>query len=77
MSYVVASGHIECLKSGRMVTAGTELSNTEARQNPRLIERGVLIERAAKPQSKPAKSTPAKPDSKNPAPVVPEKEESK
>lgn len=77
MTYVVTGGHNECLKSGRMVTAGAELSNTEARQNPRLIERGVLVERAAKPKPKATpQSTPAKPDQEPPAPAPEEKEES-
>lgn len=70
MTYVVAGGHVESLKSGRLVSAGTEISNAEARQNQRLIDRGVLIERPTK-KSKPNASTPA------PEPEVKKEEESK
>lgn len=71
MSYVVTSGHVECLESGRMVAPGSDVSNTEARQNPRLIERGLLREKA-KPRPK-AQSKPAvKPET-----TAPESEQSK
>lgn len=59
MTYVVAGGHVESLKSGRLVSAGNEISNAEARENPRLIERGVLIERPAKKPKSKASTTPA------------------
>jgi len=75
MTYIVTSNHPECLKSGRMVVARDEVSNTEARQNPRLIERGALTERAEAPK-KSAPKPPAKPDAKPHAPkTAPEKEE--
>lgn len=45
MTHVVTSDHVESLRSGRLVAPGEEVSDTEARQNPKLIDRGVLSER--------------------------------
>jgi hypothetical protein len=73
MTYVVTGGHPETLKSGRSVAPRDEISNSEARQNPRLIERGVLTERVE--AKKPASKSPAKPDPKPQAQSAPEKEE--
>jgi hypothetical protein len=75
MTYVVTSGHVVSLKSGRMVAPRDEVSNAEARENPRLIERGVLTERD-KRKAKPASKQPAsEPESKSAAPSSePEKE---
>jgi FtsZ-interacting cell division protein ZipA len=42
MSYVVTSPHVRTLKSGRMVHPGQEVSDEEAADNPRLVERGDL-----------------------------------
>lgn len=79
MSYVVTSGHVECLKSGRLVAPGASVPSTEAKQNPRLIERGALTEQPVKGKSKPASKSPApEPESKPPAPKQePEKEDQK
>jgi hypothetical protein len=78
MSYVVTSTHPECLESGRMVAPGAEISNTEARKNQRLIDRGALTERPTK-KAKPASKSPApEPEPKPPAPKPePKKEDDK
>ena len=73
MTYVVTGGHVETLKSGRSVAPRDEISNAEARRNPRLIDRGVLTERAEAPK-KPASKSSTKPK-KSPAQTAPEKED--
>lgn len=77
MTYVVTppNGHPETLQSGRLVAAGDEVSNAEARKNSRLIERGALTEHAEKRKSKSAPK-PVEPAPEIPAPA-PEKEENK
>ena len=43
MSYLIVSDHVECLHDGRWVGPGASISDADAKKNPRLIERGVLV----------------------------------
>jgi hypothetical protein len=48
VSYVLTSDHVEPLHDGRMVGPGDVVSEADAKKNPRLIERGVLIKEPEK-----------------------------
>lgn len=70
MSYrATNAGHVESLHDGRMIVAGDTVSDTDAKKNPRLVERGVLEKEPD--QRKQRAQTEAEPEGK------PEKEESK
>jgi len=56
MSYRVTSGHVETLHDGGMVGPGDTLSDADAKKNPRLLERGVLVKEADKRKPKAEKS---------------------
>jgi hypothetical protein len=43
MTYIVFSDHVECLRGGRMVAPGTEISDAVAKKNEPMINRGVLV----------------------------------
>ena len=82
MTYVVTSSHQETLKSGRQVFPGQDVSNKEAEENPRLIERGALTQRQKPGQSKapapaPAPSPPEQPEGEKQESPAPEPEAAK
>lgn len=78
MTYVVRSDHMETLVSGRTVARGEEIPTAEARKNPRLIERGVLVGRPSKTtKTKPVPKPPVTPEEKTAPASAPKKEESK
>lgn len=58
MSYLVTSSHVEPLHDGRMVGPGDSISDADAKKNPRLVERGVLVKEADKRKPKAEKSEP-------------------
>lgn len=44
MSYrVKPAAHVETLRDGRMVGPGDVVSDADAKRNPQLVERGVLL----------------------------------
>ena len=53
MTHVVESGHVETLTGGRMVAPGEEISDAEAKRNPKLVDRGVLGKRPEKKATHP------------------------
>lgn len=54
MSHRVVSDHVESLCGGQMVGPGDQVTDAEAKRNPRLVERGVLA-----PEFKPEPTVPA------------------
>lgn len=58
MTYRVTSNHVETLRDGRTVCPGDTVSDSVAKRNPRLVERGAL--RAPEPKPTAAKSAPEK-----------------
>lgn len=43
MSYRVNSSHLESLQDGRFVEPGEMVLDADAKRNPRLVERGILV----------------------------------
>ena len=69
MSYRVHSSHVEALHGGRTVAPGERVSDAVAKQNPRLIERGVLVkEEAERRKSTPRKAESGQQPAESPAP---------
>jgi hypothetical protein len=52
MSYRVTSSHAEPLRDGRMVGPGDSISDADAKKNPQLVERGVLVKKPEKQKPK-------------------------
>lgn len=75
MSYVISSDHLEALQDGRVVESGTRLSEAEAKKNPKLIERGVLVKETER--RKPSAKESVKSADAESAAAPQEKEESK
>lgn len=75
MSYVISSDHLEALQDGRVVESGTRLSDAEAKKNPKLLERGVLVKEPER--HKPSAKKSAKESGHESAAAPQEKEESK
>lgn len=76
MSYRVSTSHVESLHNGRFVADGDVVSEADAKDNPRLIERGVLVKEPDKREQR-AKTTGSAKTEPEPAPKQEKKEESK
>jgi hypothetical protein len=72
MSYRVTSSHVEALHDGRTVGPGDSISDADAKKNPRLIERGVLVKEPDKRKQR-AQTTEAAPEGQ-PKPAEQEEE---
>lgn len=70
MGYRIVGDHAEALRDGRMVGPGDRISDADAKKNPRLIEREILVKEAdrQKPQAK---------ESRDPAPEPAAEQENK
>lgn len=68
MSYRVVTNHPESLQDGRTVAAGDRVSDADAKKNPRLIERGVLVKEEAERRSPAAKNADGQTPAESPAP---------
>ena len=76
MSYLIVGDHVESLHDGRTVGLGDAISDADAKKNPKLIKRGVLVKEADKRKPKAEKTEPGSEAAHEPAEQEKTKEES-